>query len=90
MACKLEKHIRQVNEPNAVKHLPRNIATILLVGYLQTTSTAHPGHGHDGPAHYVTEPQHAVVLLIAAIALGVAIVVLGRMVRRGTTTSRSA
>jgi hypothetical protein len=52
-----------------VKHILRNIIPLSSVAFIQTTVAAHPGHGEGGAAHYVTEPQHAVVNIAAMVSL---------------------
>lgn len=56
-----------------MKQLLRNIVPLSIVGFLSTEVLAHPGHGHGGPAHYITEPEHSIVLVtaIAVMVLGV-------------------
>ena len=67
-----------------MKHLLRNIATLSVVAFLSTEVLAHPGHGQSGPAHYVTEPQHSIVLVAAVAAMVVGLVF---ALRRSSTKS---
>ena len=55
---------------------------------LPTVAAAHPGHGHthaDSALHYLTEPVHALVLLVSIV--GVSMLVAGRHSRRRRQTA---
>ncbi len=43
------------------------VASIAFIGTL--SASAHPGHGEPGPAHYVTEADHVVPVVLATTAI---------------------
>jgi hypothetical protein len=61
-----------------VKQIIKSFVPVCLAVQLQMTAYAHPGHGQSGPTHYVTEPDHAVVIIAALLAITM-ITVAGRM-----------
>ena len=72
----------------------RLLATVCLMCGSACSAWAHPGHGHpdipDGPAHYLTSPQHygppLLTVAVAALTL-TGVIMLGRWRRRGPAES---
>ena len=71
--------------------MSRLIQTCSLVFALSLPSMvwAHPGHGEAGPAHYVTEPVHAIPFLVA-LAVITAAIIFGRRWLSGSGLSAAA
>ena len=55
-----------------VKLITRVAAVALLVGPNSAGVMAHPGHGEVGPMHYVTSPEH--ILMVVAFLVGISLV----------------
>ena len=72
-----------------MKQIIQYFAPLCLVALSQMTASAHPGHGHgeSGPTHYVTEPQHAIVMvaaLLSIVVIAIAVRMIVVPVKRGS------
>jgi len=67
-----------------MKHrmLPVFAATIAILGVFANTAAAHPGHGLEtdgvGLVHFLLQPSHGGVAVVAALVLVVASIVIKR------------
>jgi hypothetical protein len=59
--------------------MKRLIAGLLLIIGLSPMTIAHPGHGFEGPNHYLLSPEHSIVL---AGVLGGIVYLLARISRK--------